>query len=482
MPRVFDRRQFLLTSSSIGCAIVAVGLDRPADAADKPGSKANAKTNPGNDETILFQPAAHDLFRVRMEMSLEGNVNVPTNSLISKERAHQLPIRATSTIDYEELLARNDQQRPTAARRYYYEATSDSTVAERTQQSTLRKEARRTTAHLSNGPLVIVGDNEYLTRDEIELLNTPLCSLALDAVLPTKEMRSGEKWNIDNTFLPTFFNLDAIQRSSVVGEIVTIEPAAVKMQLKGRIDGSVEGVPTSMDVAGKVTYDRTTQSISWVAIAVRELRDIGKARPGFEVGATIKLIRQSIDKPNALVNVEPVDLSKGIPAKKMVVQLESSHGAFAAFMDRDWRIISDAAGLATLRMVVNDKAISQCEIRPLPSLKPGEQLTLEAFQVEVQKSLEKRFGEFLEAEEGLNGMGLRTIRVAVQGQVQDVPVQWVFLQFSDDQGRRLGATFTVESSQVETFSGSDAQLANSLSFREKSPSLQATAPLNSRKK
>jgi hypothetical protein len=138
-------------------------------------------------------------------------------------------------------------------------------------------------------------------------------------------------------------------------------------------------------------------------------------------------------------------------------------------------VISDAPGQTTLRMVEADRAIAQCDVRPLPDMKPGQQLTLEAFQIEIRKTLGDQFGELLEAEEGLNGGGLRTLRVAVVGMVQQVPVQWVFLHFSDDSGRRLGATFSLESSQVDAFLGSDAQLANSLQFEEIEPPVRRAA-------
>lgn len=464
MMRAIDRRHFILTASSIaGAAYLNSRVDAWAN-----------EVAQSNGEAIKLVPSSNNLYRVRMEMTLEGNVNVPKNALVSKERAKQMPVRGTSTIDFEERITFNTNNRPAAAKRYYYEANSDTTISGNASLRQLRKTTTRTLAHLSNGPEIIVSHKEFLTHDEIELLHTPICSLAIDAILPTKPVSKGDSWSINDERLASLLNLDAVQQSTLVGEVAAIETDAVKLQLKGRVDGSIDGVPTSLDLAGKATFDRRSSSVTWLALAVREVREIGRAKPGFEIGATIKLVRQPLEKPNAILDEEPIDLAAGISPRQLLVQIESAAGKFTAFMDRDWRVISDKAGLTTLRMVTDDKAISQCEIRPLPNLKAGEQLTLEAYQAEIKKSLEQRFGEFIEAEEGLNGGNLRTMRVAVQGQVQDVPVQWVFLQFSDDNGRRLGATFTVESANVETFGGSDAQLANSLYFHSNSTSQPAS--------
>jgi len=56
------------------------------------------------------------------------------------------------------------------------------------------------------------------------------------------------------------------------------------------------------------------------------------------------------------------------------------------------------------------------------------------------------------------------MRVTAQGTVQGVPIQWIMMHFSDDSGRRVLATFTMDGKSVDDFAGSDIQLASTLRF------------------
>ena len=117
-----------------------------------------------------------------------------------------------------------------------------------------------------------------------------------------------------------------------------------------------------------------------------------------------------------------------------------------------------------MRMIENDRGVAQCDVRAAGAMAAGVQLTMPAFIADVKQSLGTRFGQLLESREELNESGLRTLRVTAQGLVEGVPVQWVFLHFSDDSGRRLLATMTVGGSEIDSFSGADVQFGASLRF------------------
>jgi hypothetical protein len=68
------------------------------------------------------------------------------------------------------------------------------------------------------------------------------------------------------------------------------------------------------------------------------------------------------------------------------------------------------------------------------------------------------------ADQQASDAGLRVMRVIARGAVENVPIQWVVLHFSDDSGRRVLATFTMEGDHVEAFAQADEQLMTSLRF------------------
>jgi hypothetical protein len=262
-------------------------------------------------------------------------------------------------------------------------------------------------------------------------------------------------------------NVTSVETSEIRGELVAISESDARIEFRGQVDGSVDGVPTVIRTVGKLTFDRILGTCSWLAMGVHETREIGKAEPGFDVSAVIKMLRRPLDKPIALPQKpRPLAISAPIPEDRLYVDLRSDELGFAALMDRRWRMMNDVPGAAMIRMIDRDRSIAQCDLRPLVSLEPGAQWTLEALQEDVRRTLGEQLEQFVEADQRVSDSAIRVLRVTAQGAVEGVPIQWVIMHFSDDSGRRLLATFTMEGEHVDEFAGSDIQLANSLRMIE----------------
>src|SRR5690606_16017906 len=129
---------------------------------------------------------------------------------------------------------------------------------------------------------------------------------------------------------------------------------------------SVEGVPTKIRVVGKITFDRKEGVTTWLALAVHETREIGIAVPGFDVAATIKMVRQPLKKTIAMpAKPFAVDVTAAIDPAALLIELQSNQVGISTRMDRRWRMISDVRGLSMMRMIENDRSIAQCDFRRL---------------------------------------------------------------------------------------------------------------------
>jgi uncharacterized membrane protein len=455
------RRQFLLASACVAANAVAASLQGPnASAAESAG--------------ILLQPSGRTLFRVRLEMEVQGNVQVPRNALASRKAALTLPILSNATFDYEERYrgpadASNDSSADgevTYVERYYHEAASTSKLNRSSQSTTLRDSVRQTIVRRESLPEMIYSPDDYFQRDELELLRLPVTSVSLEQLLPPDRVQVNSQYSLSREAMASVLNLSSVEVCEVSAKIVSITQQEARIQLGGKLDGSVDGVPTTIRVTGKLTFDRQAGACTWLAIGLHETRDIGVGEPGFDISATLKMVRQPLDAPVALDSpATPVDVTAPIPADRLYVELVSEQVGLTAMMDRRWRMISDVPGNAMMRMIDTDRSIAQCDLRPLATLAPGTQWTLEAFQLDVRKTLGEQLTNLLEAEESVSPAGLRVLRVVAQGSVQGIPIQWVMQHFSDDSGRRLLAVFTLEGHQAATFAGADAQLAATLRFR-----------------
>lgn len=118
--------------------------------------------------------------------------------------------------------------------------------------------------------------------------------------MPTAAVRVGDTFEPSKEALISLLNLSSVIASDIQLEVVAIDQENVRMQLRGKIDGSVDGVPTVIRSVGKLTFNRQLGTSTWLAIALHETREIGKAEPGFDVAATIKMVRQPLPNTIAL--------------------------------------------------------------------------------------------------------------------------------------------------------------------------------------
>ncbi len=452
-----DRRRFLVAT-----AIVAATQRKFVSAADS--------------DKVLLRPSgnAGDLFRVRIEMEAKGNVNVPDNSLVSRERKLKLPISSSASFDYEERLRRptgaDDTSEAMLAQRYYHVAKSVNQLNRNRYEIGLRPSVRETVVRRDRLPEVIYAVDDYFRHDELELLRVPASSVAIDRLLPTEPVAVGSVYMPTSEALTSVLNVTSVESSDVRGEVVSITEADARIEFRGNVDGSVDGVPTVIRTVGKLTFDRILGTCTWLAMGVHETREIGKAEPGFDVSAVIKMLRRPLDKAIALSEKpQQMDITAPIPEDRLYVDLTSDELGFAVLMDRRWRMMNDVPGAAMMRMIDRDRSIAQCDFRSLVNLQPGAQWTLEAFQQDVQRTLGERLGQLVEADQRVSDSGMRVLRVTAQGAVEGVPIQWIMLHFSDDSGRRLLATFTMDGGSIGEFAGCDVQLANSLRMIERVP-------------
>lgn len=447
-----SRRGFL--ANAIAGGAIATGLVAGGSAALAAG-------------TPLSVDRSRDLFRVRMEIDVNGNVNLANDPMVPDSPKRVLPIAGKMMLDYEERYLRpagaTKESDIIAAERMYHEATGTSTLNRGEKQTELRKSLASIVARRDQLPETIYSADDYLNHEEVELLRTPVASCAIDSLVPSKSLRPGETEEVSPQTLASVFNLTAVAASDVQMEVVSVDSKQAKLQMKGKLDGSIAGVPSQLRVLGKLTFDRQSKLVTWAAIAVHETREIGNAVPGFDVTATIRMIRKPLSRPQILpTTVARVDFENSPPRERLLMNIASKHSGVSALMDRRWRIMKDAPGETIMRMIENDRSIAQLNIRPLPRLGEGEQWTLEAFELDVKRNLGDRFTQILQSQEGISDSGLRMLRVVATGQVQGVSIQWIMMHFSDDDRHRVSATLTLDGESVPQLDGSDVQLAASL--------------------
>ena len=433
-------------------------------------SKADAQTVESNLSPDRSKNRVSETVRVQAELSLNGNLHLPENALISKKIAIQIPIRSVAKFDYaEQKIAPNDatlgsQQ---GSLRLYDQASAITTVNQREHQLSLRD---------GTGPILVLSkenqemffaNNSVLSREELDLLKLPVSSASLDAFLPPQlaELSEGDSFAVNSTSLATAFRLMNVTSSNVKGKVTSANTETIKMRLEGQLSGNADQTTTNIEMIANLNYSHKHRTCIWLAMGIREEREISVAEPGFEIAATLKIQRTPIDPVDLLAssNLIPIAYDQVSP-EKLLIEQRSDYLNFKTLTDRSWYMLTDAPGIATMRQIEDDQVISQCDFRTPPKLPIGKKYTPEDFQNEIVQKLGEQLGSLGDIEVEETPSALQILRVVADGEAQGIPIRWVFLHFGDPTGRRLIATFTMEAGLSEKFSDGDRQIASSLRF------------------
>jgi hypothetical protein len=284
----------------------------------------------------------------------------------------------------------------------------------------------------------------------------------LDQLLTDREVAIADKWIVDRMVVAKLFHLDAVLEGDLTVCLVELDGEKAHLEIEGKLQASVRDVPTEMEIKGKGVMDRGQGYLSWLAIQVDETRDIGEAEPGFAVIAQIRVLRAPIEGMSTGRTLRDVSKESSSLQAAELLQYQSDLGYYRFLADRRWSTYRDNGEEATLRYILNNRRVAQCNITNLVDFQAGEQLTLEGFQADLSRMASKTGREMLDATERLSRSGHRVLRVTLVGDADGVSIRWIHYHVSNDQGRRLTLVFITDESSLEVFGEQDAQIVETL--------------------
>lgn len=464
-----SRRAFLQTLASGGLVTAASQVS---------WAQTGNKTQPVATHTaprsgLLVQPTDLAALNTRAKLALEltGQLHVRDEvETADKQFAGTgIEVKAVSTLDYYEKVAFGEAAQtrlaqPLAAARRYLQADIENWVAGTTTRRELRPDCRETRLLPYKGLWQQYCETLPLDSRETQLLQSPINSAAVDKLLPTEPAKPDAPWSIRSDDAKLIFNLDAVHGSTLTARISKVEKGVATVELSGLLEATANSVPTRLEIKGnfQAKLGSRTALVTWLGIIVQEKREVCQAEPGFNLTARIRMIREETPEQLAISEGALRQLASDPDEGRWLVRLYSQAGHYSMLADRRWHIHRDSAEEAILRMVENNTVIAQCAVSRLSALEPGQQLTMDGLQADIKKSLGDTFREFLEAGEKVTPTQLRLLRTVVAGEVDEVPIHWIYSHLSDDSGRRLALVFTMGGNVTDRFGAADEQMA--LSF------------------
>jgi hypothetical protein len=408
--------------------------------------------------------AVGQMQQIQSVVEVQGDLKLDSDGT----KVTRVPLLVNAQLRYDEkLLEIKSSPWSRRAVRYYHQAEASIKVGEGTLAPALNDGRRIVAAQVDKEGSVLHSPAGPLTRDELDLIESQGNSLLWWCLLPKGPVAIGNRWEVDQEPLGLLLGIDAVTQCSSRCSLASVDGDVALVDLSGSISGAVSGVATEIQLKAKYNFDLAQHRMTWFAASFKESRSISHAEPGFEVTTRVRASAARLQQSPALdeSSLAGLSLEANAGTNLLAFQAEKSH--FSLIHDRRWHSILDRPNLCVLRMVDRGTLIAQCNISELSDLEPGKKFTREAFQADVERSLGKNFGQFVEANQSASEEGKLIYRVVVSGATGEIPIQWIYYHIANDKGRRAALAFTLEAKLLERFAEADRTLAETFQFTKR---------------
>jgi hypothetical protein len=408
--------------------------------------------------------ATGDVWRATVRFQAEGKLQV-----LRSGQPEELPMQVDAELRYlERALAAGDNS--ASALRRYEVARAKLRIAGNQHVPELRA-GRLVHVVANEGEYRLSGWAEPLTRDELDLIDVPMGTLGLRWLLLREPVALGSTWQHRAESVAQWLRIDAVGTSDLQSVLVEAPPGGLcQVHLSGTVEGAVDGVATTIAVDGHYHFDPRTRRIVEMKLTLHEQRAMGHTGPGINARSelSIRLDAPTVADARAIAELTPPPGTTAIEPRL----LYRSEDGYQLLYDRRWHVVDEQPRQLTLRLVDRGELVAQCVIAPLDPAAQQQPWTLERFQDEIQKVLGDRYRRVAAATQRRTASGLPMYRVVVEGQVQELPIEWRYALVGSHGGQQVMVVVTLEQSLRERLDNADLPLVDGLTLR---PAVQAQA-------
>jgi hypothetical protein len=385
----------------------------------------------------------------------------------------RLPLSVAAKLAFIEQMIAWTPDVESAARsvRKYSTAEVNIKTDKTSEHKTLPEEHQVIAAELSDAGLALRSLAAPLTRDEYNLVKMEGNTLALDRLLPGRELREGEGWDHDATAVGAFLGMDHVAVCEVRSVVTGEDQRQVQIRMAGTVHGAVDGAATEMELRAAYLYHLDRGRITKMNLAIKERRKPGDVSPGLDVVAKLAVIVAPV--PAADLPAFSADAIKQVTsmsrAELRQLVVDAPPRGYRFLHDLGWFVTAEHRELMSLKLLDEGDSLAHCNVTTAPPRPADKPLALPEFEREVCKSLGDKVGKVAAATEWKTPAGHRCLAVFVDGTIKsadglgdDVAVQWRYYNLSAPGMAQATISVTVEQAVLERFADADRPLVDSL--------------------
>ncbi|MDR3110819.1 MAG: hypothetical protein LBU65_14215 [Planctomycetaceae bacterium] len=346
--------------------------------------------------------------------------------------------------------------------RQYNLAKAKMKIADSLKVPELDNDQRLIVCNFEKNRAILFSPTGPLRADQMLLIeDQPGSTLILDLLLPDNKVKIGDSWKISNEVLQAFLSIDAVIESNVEAVLTAVADNMAMVELVGDVDGIYLGAQTLINVRAKYQFDFTLARVNWLGMIIEENRSIGHVGPGLDLVARLQIKISPQNKPEALTDEAVEDVARKPTDEMLELKYAKGTAPWRFEHDRSWYVSQDEETTTILRkLLYRRELVAQCNIADMGRVDLASMPSLAKFKLDLVTGLGGNFGEVVESRETKNKSGYKEYRVVIEGNVEDLPLRWIYYLLTDIEGNQTIIVFVVESSQIDDFADADREIVD----------------------
>ena len=421
---------------------------------------AGAQAAPAQTYPLTETVKAGDCFRIRLEMSLTGEIKVNRDG-----KPESLPLTARATHEFpERVLAVGDRGLPEKTARVYEAATAAITVAKDADNKSLRKERQLIVAQRTKDQPLTYSPSGALTREELELVGDHFDTLCVAGLLPGKDVAVGDTWKVPDAVAQALCHFDGLTEQGLTCKLEEVAGKVARVSVSGPANGIELGALVKLKVTATYRFDLEAKRLTWLEWKQTDDRDQGPASPALTATGTTTLTRQPIERPDALSDVALVSVpaDKDPPPPMLQLDHRDPQGRYSFLYVRDWHITSQAKDHLVMRYMDRGDFVAQVTITPWKKADKGKHISAEEFKQTMNDLAGWEPEKELQSGEVMAENGRWVYRFSALGQMDGVTAVQNFYVVATPEGEQYILVFTMTPKQVDKLGARDLSLVSSL--------------------
>jgi hypothetical protein len=423
------------------------------------------------EKTVALKEAAGSsaVTSVAAKLAVDGSLR-PEAAAGKTAEAIPLKVRAEFKFRERRVGGTGRDARALRAVRYYEKARATINVGKRETTPRLDPDRRLIVAQGRREGVERYSPAGPMTRDALDLLETPADVLALMALLPRAPVAVGDTWTPDSWAAQMLADVEAATRLKLTCRLESLRKDVARVEFSGRVEGATLGALTEVDLKGHFLFDSKAGMLTHAEVAQSEKRESGPYNPRIDVTATLTLDRAATSETTPLSDVL-VDQLPLAPEPHQIAILCELPWKARFLHGRGWHLFHQTDSATVLRLLDESGAfVAQCNVVSVASLEPGRHTSERQFQTDVRKALGAQLKEITGAAVVKGSSGNYVYRVAAVGAAGERPLKWVYYLCAAPSGRQMSFMFVCDPKYEKLLGNQDLEIVNSVEFaRSKEP-------------